>query len=70
MIIKIIVTCLTCSFITAAVCPSCSPVDIMVNVSFLHGFVVSIAYLIGNKSEPIQLAQCQFPGLAISGAKV
>jgi len=27
-------------------------------------------HIIGNESVPIQLAQCRFPGLAISSAKI
>jgi len=29
-----------------------------------------VLYFIGNESVPIQLAQCRFPGLAISNAKI
>jgi len=35
-----------------------------------HVILKSTAASIGNESVPIQLAQCWFPGLAISSAKV
>jgi len=39
-----------------------------VGLGCVHGTYVHV--VIGNKSVPIQLAQCRFPGLAISNAKI
>ena len=39
-------------------------------VNELHNAVAYVIARMGNESAPIQLAQCWFPGLAISNAKI
>ena len=41
-----------------------------VNITQLASLVAVAVGYTGNESVPIQLAQCRFPGLAISNAKI
>ena len=43
---------------------------ILTNANFNPNSVTPLLTLIGNESAPIQLAECRFPGLAISNAKI
>ena len=43
---------------------------ILTNANFNPNSVTPFLTLIGNESAPIQLAECRFPGLAISNAKI
>jgi len=44
--------------------------DVVVNWCYLKTQCWFVQYHIGNESVPIQLAQCRFPGLAISNANM
>jgi len=40
------------------------------SMKLVHSLTHSLAFVVRNENVPIQLAQCSFPGLAISNAKI
>jgi len=52
-------------------CASIQAIDsVMCVLAKCTSLVAIAALIIGNEGVPIQLAQCRFPGLAISNAKI